>query len=217
MTWRGKFAIGLALAGLTVGAPAADAQGTQAVSTSANGWMQQVYVTVLGGYAPNGAQLYYFIDPFDPVTGAFAPGANIAIGPQVVRPGNAPFVAAANSTNLGMFAPATQLVFGVLMPDNSWRYTGAFATQGAVASTVPRNAVFLTQTPQITGQGVTSQTYGWELNDRPHRDYNDLMFSVTQSTVTPEPASMTLIGLGLAGVGGVLRRRQRKRAEAAEG
>ncbi len=213
MSTRQSMSLVLAAATMLMNAPMAGAQGTQGVQLSANGYMQNVYVTVLGGWAPSGSQLYFFPDAFDPVTGAFAPNKKVAIGPQLQRAGNSAFVAAANSTDLGTFNPGSQLVFGVLLPDNTWRYTGIGGTQGAVAL---RNNVNNRYTQNQVGvAGATSQIYGWDLNSYQTHDYNDLMFDVSvvsQAVVTPEPASMSLIALGLVGVGGIVRRR-RKRAE----
>ena len=46
------------------------------------GWKREVSVTVLGGYAATGSQLYYFPSPFDPLTGVFAPHSRVAVGPS---------------------------------------------------------------------------------------------------------------------------------------
>lgn len=62
--------------------------------------LQRVTVTVLGALqALTGTQLYFFPDPFDPVTGQFAPHKRVAIGPSAFGDGSATPGCCSNSTD----------------------------------------------------------------------------------------------------------------------
>jgi hypothetical protein len=67
------------------------------VNVSEGGWKREVSVSVLGGYAGAGSQLYWFPDPFDPVSGLFSPRSRVPIGPASAGTGNRLWVAETNS------------------------------------------------------------------------------------------------------------------------
>ncbi len=112
---------------------------------------------------------------------------------------------------LGTIAAGTEIVFRLddLMTGASW-FTGA-------ASRNADNTVHAI----VSDNGDGSWRVQWEdlsfFDSRYDGDFNDMVFDiwgVTGSTppVVPEPSSLALVGIGMAGMAGVVRRRRRRRA-----
>jgi len=185
------------------------------VKVGQEGWKRQVSVSVLGGYALTGARLYWFPDPFDPITGLFAPNRRVAIGPEGVGNGRKLWRAEANSTTLGNFAPGLELVFGLWLPNNTWLYSGvgplAAGRFAGLPSAHPK--ALLTNNPSPVLAGTDYSYYGWAVAQGGNAvDYNDFVFRTTEVSVTPEPATLSLLGIGLVGMGGLRSRRRRNRS-----
>lgn len=185
------------------------------VTTASGAWKREISVTVLGGYASAGSQLYYFPSPFDPLTGIFSPNHKVAIGPAAIGSGKTVWKAPINSTTLGTFSPGQQLVFGLWLPDNTWLFSAAVDARslGLKALSAVRPPTLVANQPAPLVEGTQYDYYGWGAKPGVNGvDYDDFVFRVNQATVTPEPATMSLLGLGLAAMGGIRARRRRSAA-----
>ncbi len=194
-------------------APAYKPSPSVAVTANGGAWKRRISVSVLGGYSTSGTQLYYFPSPFDPLTGLFAPNRRIPIGPTAVGNGRSLWRAPTNSTTIGNFSPGQQLVFGLWLPGNKWLYSGAVNSQAVglkqVTTVIPKSLMINNPSPVIAGTDYNY--YGWAAYGKgSNPDYNEFVFATTQASVTPEPVTISMLGMGLFGIGGLGIRRRRK-------
>lgn len=106
-------------------------------------------------------------------------------------------------------APGTEFNLGTFQPNTELAFELKNLSVGQNFFNIPNFNQDLLNHVQITDQGNGSWLLGWE--DRlggGDMDYNDLLFRLnSRSSVVPEPGVLVTVGLGLAGLFGILRRR----------
>lgn len=153
-------------------------------------WGSQIWVKFVGYSAAYTNDLYYFSSWGGPGQYLFT-NKTATVGQQFLVTNSA-------VTN-------QELIFGIYVRDaKRWYFSGdparnADNTQHATFSGTASD-------PNATRVGFEDLWAGGDF------DYNDLTFDVmnANTTVTPEPVSMVLLGSGLLGLGGAAARRRRK-------
>lgn len=116
----------------------------------------------------------------------------------------------------GTFTAGQEVIFGILTNVSRGGYEAIFLTgpgsrngDGLVHALFFDNAQQQSEAKYLIRVGFEDLVGGGD------RDYNDFIFDVSGvgTTVTPEPGTMVLLFTGLAGLGGVVARRRRRRHE----
>ena len=105
------------------------------------------------------------------------------------------------TVNLGAFSTGQELVFGIRGPEGTFLMGGGSRNaDGRIHANVANDFI---------ASGFSEAWYvGFEdLYGGGDRDYNDAIIRVSQTTPVPEPGTLGLLGLGLAGLG-MFRRRK---------
>lgn len=191
------------------------------------GSFSNVFVSILGGTDRAVMTLYAFTalpaNLQNPVGGqAFSPSSPLL-------PNNNPgtfWTAAPNSQQIGggPFAAGSELIFGLHVQEVGfpafWVWSGAASRNPGfpvpqlnyygTGNVVYQNGGVLT----LPGTPAGKDTYGFETDYNRNRpttfgDYNDFVFTVSQSRIVPEPSTYALMLAGLAGMAVAARKRRR--------
>lgn len=77
----------------------------------------------------------------------------------------------------------------MLLPNNTWYYSGAVARPPAIGLQAVNGAV----PSAFAGQYAGGDAYAWRA-ELGKGQFSEVLFTTSQATVTPEPATMTLLG-----------------------